>query len=281
MNDARGPNDSVSVMAAVLRQGNYDQAAALAEAAITKNNLQPRARKFAEGIRAAAALHTGHYDVAAQALEFIGRREPPRDIAAADTAIAAHPDRPEGYFVRAALALAGGQPTLASGDCDIAVGLEVAAIRSDGMDRAAWDNFSAGRFQQAIDDLGGNSTKVASQPYALLLLHVARAKLGRNDEQEMARAVDAAGLAEWPAPVLAFYLGRIDEEQLFTAAKEAPDDQTRVGQRCEANFYAGESRLMHSDTDGAKDLFETAARDCPIRFFEASAATTEIARLRQ
>lgn len=264
-----------------MRQGNYAQAAGLAEAALASDNLNTRNQAFAHGVRAAALLHTGRYDQAASDLDFIVKLEPtpPRDFAAGDVAIAAHPDRADAYFIRARLYLAANQYAQAIGDCDIAIGLKVAALRIPARDRAAWDSFDAARFQQTIDDIGDNAFKVEAQPYSVLLLHLARAKLGRNDEQELGRAVDAVGLTEWPAPILAFYLKRIDRDQLFAAAAEGPDHKVRVGQRCEANFYAGEDANLHGDQAGARDLFETAVIDCPEHFFEAIAAHAELVRL--
>jgi len=121
-------NYSVTVAATVLRQGKYDDATTLADQAIASNHLKPRNQKFAQGVRATAALHTAHYDQAAQALGFIAAQEQPRDAAAADAAIAAHPNRPDGYFARAALSLAAGRYPEAVNDCDIAIGLEIAAV---------------------------------------------------------------------------------------------------------------------------------------------------------
>jgi len=272
-------NYSVTVAATVLRQGKYDEATSLADQAIASKLLKPRNRKFAEGIRAAAALHTAHYDQAAQALAFNATHGQTGDAAAADAAVAAHPNRADGYFARAALALAAGRYPEAISDCDIAIGLEMAAVRVSMGDLGAWESFDAGRYQETINDLGDNSPKAAAQPYKLLLLHLARARLGRDDTQELARAVDATGDTEWPAPVLAFYLGRIDQKQLFAAADNGPDFDTRDGQRCEANFYAGEAASLSGKLDDARDLLDRAIDHCPSRYAEAKAATGERARM--
>lgn len=290
--DSGGPSDkadqngpvrasgySVTIAATVLRQGNYEYAAVLADSLVAASGLSVHNQKFAQGIRAAAALHTAHYDRAGQALDFIARGEQARDASSVDAAIAAHPNRPEGYFARAALSLAGRQYASATADCDIAIGLEMAAIWVAAWDESAWESFDAGRFQQAIDDLGDSSIKVAAHPYALLLLHLARAKLGRDDTQELARAVDAIGETDWPAPVLALYLGRIDQKQLFAAANTAPDRKKRKGQLCEANFYAGEAAALQNRLGDAHDLLDAAVDQCPPTFFEARAAGAERTRL--
>jgi lipoprotein NlpI len=280
--EPRGTNYSATIAATVLRQGNYAQAASLADAAIASDKVDTHARKFAYGVRAAASLHSGHYEQASQDLDAIGRLEravPPADLAAGDAALSAHPDRPEAYFARAKLYLAAGQYPLAISDCDIGVGLKLAQAGSGARSHAAWSSFDEGRFQQVIDDLGDNSMKLDGQPYSILVLHLARAKLGRDDRQEMARAVDAAGLTEWPAPVLDFYLGRIDQRQLFAAAGDGPDYRTREGQRCEANFYSGEEANLHGDKDDARDLLEAAMNHCPAGFFESTAAGAEHGRL--
>lgn len=272
-------NYSLTVAATVLQQGNFDRAAALADTAIASHKLEPGNRKFADGIRATAALHTARYDQAAQALGVFTGQDQPGGAAAADAAIAAHPNRPDSYFARAALSLAAGRYAQATSDCDIAIGLEMAAVRVPVRDRGAWESFAEGHYQETIGDLGGSSIKVAAQPYSLLLLHLARARLGQDDTQELSRAVDAAGGTDWPAPVLAFYLGRIDQKQMLAAAESAPDSKTRTGQRCEANFYAGEAASLHGHPDAARDLFDDAMDVCPLGYFEARAANGERARL--
>ncbi len=279
--DNRGSGYPITVAASVLRQGNFVQALGLADAAIASNSLDLHDQKFAHGVRAAALLHAGRYDQAAQDLAFIAPLESgaTRDIAAGNAAIAAHPDRAEAYFALARLYLIAAQYPEAIANCDIAVGFEVAAIRIPARDRAAWSRFNTGRFQEVIDDIGDNYFKIEAQPYTILLLHLAKAKLGRNDDQELRRAVDAVGSSEWPAPVLAFYLGRVTRDQLFDAAGEGPDHKTREGQRCEANFYAGEQAALYRKTADARDLLETAQRNCPEHFFEAAAATAELGRL--
>ena len=121
----------------------------------------------------------------------------------------------------------------------------------------------------------------AEQPYKLLLLHIARARAGRDDSTEMSRAVDVAGQTEWPAPILAFCLGRIDRRQLFDAADDGPSHEVRERQRCEAKFYAGEEALRHGDQADAKTFFKGAWDDCPSHFNEAETAGAELGRLRK
>jgi len=280
--DQRATNYSATIAATVLRQGNFAQAASLADAAIASDKLDLHAQKFAYEVRAAASLHSGRYDQAAQDLNAIGQLEravPPTDLAASDAALVAHPDSPEAYFARARLYLVAGQYAQATSDCDIGLGLKLAQVRTGARDRAAWKSFDEERFQQVIDDLGDNSVKLDGQPHSILLLHLARAKLGRDDRQEMARAVDAAGLTEWPAPVLDFYLKRINRAQLFAAASDGPDYSTREDHRCEANFYAGEAANLDGNKEDARELLKTAMNDCPTGFFEATAAGAEHGRL--
>ncbi len=280
--DNSNPTYSVTVATAVLRRGDYDQARALAENAIASNKLQWPTDRLAEGIRAAAALHTKQYELAASALENIGRIESAtaQSLAEADRDIEAHPDKSPAYFARARLLLADGRYPDAMNDCDTAIGLETAAIAVSEKEVGAWKNFVAGHYQQTIDDLGGSPDKVAGRPYALLPLHLAHAKLGQNDTRELARAVDAAGQTVWPAPVLAFYLNRIDRDGLFAAANKAPDDESRRTQLCDANFYAGEDAVLHGYSDDARNLLRKAIDICPSNFFEAESAVTELARIR-
>jgi tetratricopeptide (TPR) repeat protein len=272
---------TVAVAASAFRQADYPRAISLADAAIASDHVDAGGQRLAHGVRAAAAIHTEHYDQAVRDLDFIARSEtsPPQDIAASDTAVAAHPNQPAVYFARAELDLIAAQYAQAIDDCDIAIALELAAVRVPSRDRAAWNNFDAGQYQTVVDDLSDNFARVEAQPYTILLRHLASAKVGRNDEQELQRSVDAVGSNEWPAPVLAFYLGRIDRNQLFAAAENAPNRGARADQHCEAYFYAGELAALEGKAAEARDLLGTAKEDCPVSFFEASAAVSELARL--
>jgi hypothetical protein len=80
----------------------------------------------------------------------------------------------------------------------------------------------------------------------------------------------------WPQPVMALYKGDRTEEEIYKAVEEAGDLD---GQTCEANFYAGEWRLLHADTPGARAMLQKAATDCPKDYPEYLMAKFEMGKL--
>jgi lipoprotein NlpI len=110
-------------------------------------------------------------------------------------------------------------------------------------------------------------------PYGWLWLQVANLKLGK--------ALTYPGAAQparniWPQPIVSFYQGDITEEELFKAVEET---DASGGEVCEANFYAGEWRLLHGDTAGAQALIQKAADSCPKTHPEYRMAKFEKAKL--
>ena len=115
--------------------------------------------------------------------------------------------------------------------------------------------------------------------YAVIWRYLTAAKTG--DAQSAARELgdNAAKIKDkaWPAPVMDFYLGKIDEKAMYAAAQA--DDAKTSERICEANFYAAETKLLRSLTEQAAALLRTAEKDCPIGFHEAHAARAELKRL--
>jgi tetratricopeptide (TPR) repeat protein len=80
----------------------------------------------------------------------------------------------------------------------------------------------------------------------------------------------------WPAPIVAYFIGNAGRDAVFAAAGEGEDAVTR-GKICEANFYVGEWLLQHHDLAGARPMIQKAATDCPTNFEEWSPAQMELA----
>ncbi|HKA33190.1 MAG TPA: tetratricopeptide repeat protein [Candidatus Binatia bacterium] len=132
---------------------------------------------------------------------------------------------------------------------------------------------SAERMERAV--------KAAPQNvYAVIWRYLTTAKTG--DLRSAARELgdNAAKLREksWPAPIVDFYLDKIDEKAMYAAAQD--EDATKASEHvCEANFYAAEARLLKGMTEQAAALLRTAEKDCPPGFHEAHAARAELKRL--
>jgi lipoprotein NlpI len=116
--------------------------------------------------------------------------------------------------------------------------------------------------------------------YAILWRYITVAKNKGLQTASRELGENASKLKErrWPAPVIDFYLGKIDEKAMFAAAKN-PDQKKNAEQICEANFYAGEAKLLRAAIGDAIQLLRAADRDCPPTFYESHGASAELKRL--
>lgn len=144
--------------------------------------------------------------------------------------------------------------------------------------------FGRGRARWALDDFAGAAADFAAvvsaapkQPYPVLWLAIAQARLGRLDNTTIAQAEASLDLDDWPAPLVKFYLGRAGQPDIDAAVQA--EAQNMAQRRCEADFYIGEWHLAHIDKDAAKTMLQAAADKCPPTFIEKYAAKVEVARL--
>jgi rhomboid protease GluP len=102
---------------------------------------------------------------------------------------------------------------------------------------------------------------------------LALGRLGQDSTAELSAKAVWLKAQDWPAPVIDFYLGRRSVEDMRAAG-------TSPAQRCEAEFYAGEWRLLHGDGRDARASLQAAARLCAKSSKEYVAATAELKRLK-
>jgi tetratricopeptide (TPR) repeat protein len=227
-----------------------------------------------------------------------------RAIADYDRAIALNP-RYEDAFVNRGVAYA------RKGDADRAISEFTTALMLDGSDVAAYRNradayvdkgelslaredydeairrlpadadayrgrgylhFYAGAFAAAAADL---ARVVAAEPddvYAMLWRRLAAARAGlAGSDGGLERAATAAR-TDWPAPVIALFLGGPSAEATIAAARTP-------AQECEAQFYVGEWKLLRKDKVGAAAAWHAAVDRCPRSFIEYKGARAELQRL--
>jgi tetratricopeptide (TPR) repeat protein len=97
--------------------------------------------------------------------------------------------------------------------------------------------------------------------------------------ETLPHAADAARMpAAWPAPVIAMYLGRITQAQMFAAAKNANPGIER-DQLCEAQYYAGEFALSRGQTAPGIAQLREARATCPPNFIETDGAIMHLTDL--
>jgi lipoprotein NlpI len=144
---------------------------------------------------------------------------------------------------------------------------DVDAYRSRG-----YLHFYSGDFVPAADDLSRVVRAERDDLYARLWAFLAAA---RGDAATAAKSLAAAAAQPspaWPAPVVEMFLDKRTVEATLSAAGTPP-------QRCEAQFYAGEWKLLHGDKAGAVTTLEAAATTCPKTFIEYKGAKAELKRL--
>jgi tetratricopeptide (TPR) repeat protein len=112
---------------------------------------------------------------------------------------------------------------------------------------------AVGEFQTTITDATGAEYRKAVEidyddVYVQLACSLALLKTGRGGEaqahmEEAARMYKGIAEAEWPAPLVLFYLGEITEEEVLEGAK-VDDETLEREQRCEAHYYMGMAYLL-------------------------------------
>lgn len=142
--------------------------------------------------------------------------------------------------------------------------------------------FYLGRMTQSAEMFEKHVKSNPDDTRAMLFRYLAEAKIGNALAAARDLESDAAQLKErrWPAPIIDFHLGRIDEKTMFAAANDS-DPQIENAKVCAANFHAGESRLFRGQVAAAIPLLRAAERICPPHFYESHGANTELKRLGQ
>ena len=142
--------------------------------------------------------------------------------------------------------------------------------------------FYLGRMTQSAEMFETYMKANPEDTWVILFRYLAEAKIGNALAAARDLEVDALKLKErrWPAPIIDFHLGRIDEKTMFAAAND-PDPRLKNEKTCAANFHAAESRLFRAQITAAIPLLRAAEKECPSHFYESHGASTELRRLGQ
>jgi len=139
--------------------------------------------------------------------------------------------------------------------------------------------FYAGNFMQSASDFT-RSHQLSGGIYTAIWLFLARKRADIPAEQTLAEDAGTSGGGNWPAAIVALYLGKSTPEAVQKAAA-SPDPARQRDQRCEANFYIAQWHLLRSERDAASQLLRNAQSDCPGTLLEQEAAVAELRRLAQ
>ena len=201
---------------------------------------------------------------------YAAKGEPDRAIADYTTAllldgsdVAAYRARGDAYVDKSDLALA-------RQDYDEA--LRRAPGDADTYRSRGYLHFYAGDFAATAADL---ARVVAAQPddaYAMLWAYLATARTDAAGARASLSAGAARAGGAWPRPIVDLFLGASTVDSTIAAATTPP-------QRCEAQFYGGEWKLLHGDRAGAATELKAALDGCPKSFIEYKGARAELKRL--
>ncbi len=182
----------------------------------------------------------------------------------------------------------------AKGDYDRAVADATAALALDAKDADldGWEiynergyaQFLAARYDAAAADfdkaltLGSASRAddVLWLPYQAAWLHIARARAGQNDAEELARNAGKIDLKQWPGTLIAFFLGQVKSEQMSPPSNHGAMGH---GRECNLSFFSAEHALIKGENAEAARLFARAREVCNIHTVHSLAAAVELKRL--
>jgi tetratricopeptide (TPR) repeat protein len=185
----------------------------------------------------------------------------------------------------------------AKGDYDRAVADYTAALAIDTKDakdagieasdiysQRGYAQFIAARYAAAAADFdkaltlgsAGRTGDVLWLPYQAAWLHVARARAGENDAEELARNAGKIDLKQWPGTLIAFFLGQVKSDQVTPPSSHGAMGR---GRECNLSFFTGEHALINKDAAEAARLFVRARAVCNIHTVHYLAAGVELKRL--
>lgn len=157
-------------------------------------------------------------------------------------------------------------------------------MRIDAQAMAGWfgrgrARYYAGDFLPAASDFL-RAHQLDSSIYTALWIYLARKHADIPGEKTLAQEAGTSGEGDWPAPLVALFLGRTTPEAVQQAAAHLDTTRHR-DQRCEANFYIAQWHLLRGAREPATQLLRDARTLCPSAFIEHEGAVAELHRLQQ
>jgi lipoprotein NlpI len=190
-----------------------------------------------------------------------------------DAAINAKPYVP-GFFI------ARGDAYQLAGKSDLAMADFNEAVRRDPRDadvyKARWLAFyKAGNVPAAISDLKQSLALHAGQPYVAIWLHLLRQRERDADAAEFSQNLANLHVTKWPLPIVDFYRGSLNADQMTAAATDSDPDIAKL-RKCEAAFYAAQPPGGNRRTDETRRLLLAAEQICPVDFVEHQLAQIDL-----
>lgn len=115
-------------------------------------------------------------------------------------------------------------------------------------------HYQRGDYAQAAADFERVERMGFPYKYLPLWRYLAAQRVRQDARDALSDAASWLDGGEWPAPLIAAYLGLEPAERAVAAARAAPAT-ARALRLCEANYYLGELSLLHGERGRAADLF--------------------------
>mgnify|MGYP001605422907 CR=1 FL=1 len=176
------------------------------------------------------------------------------------SAIGKTPERALLYTGRGAMYLM--KSDYANAASDYRRAIEIDPYAADAHGRLGMSLFALGRFRDAKPEFEKRVELDPGSAYAVIWLHLARAKLHETDDQEFQTNAARLQRRRWPIEIVDMLAGKLAPEKLLAMVAQA--ENGKPGNfSCETDFYTGEFYLTQNRRDEARPLIQTAARLCP------------------
>ena len=115
-------------------------------------------------------------------------------------------------------------------------------------------------------------------PYQLAWLHIAHARAGRNDAEQLKSFSGKFNQTQWPGTLISFFLG---EKRLEDVSSPSNHGAMGRGRECNLSLFAGEDALGKGDSAQAQKLIQRAREVCNIHTLQYLVAGTELNRMKK
>jgi tetratricopeptide (TPR) repeat protein len=212
------------------------------------------------------------------------------DLAIADFSAALKLNRSPATLVqRAASERAKGAYEEAKADCTAALAIEAhdAGLEIwDIYNERGYAEFLAGWYDEAAADfdqaraLGASSRAddVLWLPYQLAWLHVAHARAGKNDAEQLKNLSGSISDKQWPGTLISFFRG---EARLEDVSAPSSHGAMGRGRECNLSLFAGEDALGKGNSEQGQKLILRAREVCNVHTVQYLVAGTELSRMKK
>jgi tetratricopeptide (TPR) repeat protein len=210
------------------------------------------------------------------------------DLAVADFGAALKlKNSPSILIQRAASRRAAGAYEDAIADCTAALAIEVRDPDLENWDiynERGYAEFLAARYDAAAADFGkalalGASARtddVLWLPYQVAWLHIAHARAGHNDAEELESFSGKIDEKQWPGMLIPLFLGKT---RLDDASAPSNHGTMRRSRDCNLSLFLGEDALGKANVEQARQFIQRAHEVCNNHTLQYLVAGTELGRM--